>query len=220
MASTNKTTNYELSQFVGSDKPTYLGDYNGDMLKIDTQMKANALAALAADSKATTAGNTADTALTNAGTAQTTANTANNTATTALSKATTNESKLTNLTTYSTNETEIGLWIDGKPLYRKVIEYTPSNTLGEVGKTTNVDINHGITNIKYVVESSTKLFYTGYNITTDVPYIVGQTNTTNVTGAVAVNIINDTIVRLRIVNDTINTSEKIYITLVYTKTTD
>ena len=36
MASTNKTTNYELSQYVGTDKPTYLGDYNGDMLKIDT----------------------------------------------------------------------------------------------------------------------------------------------------------------------------------------
>lgn len=42
MASTNKTTNYELSQYVGSDKPTYLGDYNSDMLKIDAGMKANA----------------------------------------------------------------------------------------------------------------------------------------------------------------------------------
>lgn len=41
MASTNKTTNYELSQYIGSDKPTYLGDYNSDMLKIDTGMKAN-----------------------------------------------------------------------------------------------------------------------------------------------------------------------------------
>lgn len=42
MASTNKTSNYELSQYVGSDKPTYLGDYNSDMLKIDAGMKANA----------------------------------------------------------------------------------------------------------------------------------------------------------------------------------
>lgn len=41
MSSTNKTPNYDLSQFVGTDKPTYLGDYNGDMLKIDAQMKAN-----------------------------------------------------------------------------------------------------------------------------------------------------------------------------------
>lgn len=42
MASTNKTTNYELSQFLGTDKPAWLSDYNTDMNKIDTQMKANA----------------------------------------------------------------------------------------------------------------------------------------------------------------------------------
>lgn len=42
MSSTNKTPNYNLSQYIGTDKPTYLGDYNGDMLKIDTQLKANA----------------------------------------------------------------------------------------------------------------------------------------------------------------------------------
>lgn len=35
MSSTNKTANLELSQYVGSDKPTYLVDYNGDMAKID-----------------------------------------------------------------------------------------------------------------------------------------------------------------------------------------
>lgn len=39
MASTNKTTNYELSQYIGTDKPTYLGDYNSDMSKIDTAIK-------------------------------------------------------------------------------------------------------------------------------------------------------------------------------------
>lgn len=35
MSSTNKTTNYNLSQFVGTDIPSYLGDYNSDMSKID-----------------------------------------------------------------------------------------------------------------------------------------------------------------------------------------
>jgi hypothetical protein len=35
MASTNKTTHYELSQYIGTDKPTYLTDYNQDMSKID-----------------------------------------------------------------------------------------------------------------------------------------------------------------------------------------
>lgn len=52
MSSTNKTTNYKLSQYVGTDKPTYLGDYNGDMLKIDTQMKANSDSASNATSAA------------------------------------------------------------------------------------------------------------------------------------------------------------------------
>ena len=35
MASTNSTTHYELSQYIGTDKPTYLVDYNQDMAKID-----------------------------------------------------------------------------------------------------------------------------------------------------------------------------------------
>lgn len=55
MSSTNKTTNYKLSQYIGTDKPTYLGDYNGDMLKIDNQMKANADSASMATAAAGTA---------------------------------------------------------------------------------------------------------------------------------------------------------------------
>lgn len=52
MSSSNKTTNYNLSQYIGTDKPTYLGDYNGDMLKIDTQMKNNANSATEAIAQA------------------------------------------------------------------------------------------------------------------------------------------------------------------------
>ena len=55
MSSTNKTANYKLSQYIGTDKPTYLGDYNADMSKIDAQMKANAEAASNAVSEAGTA---------------------------------------------------------------------------------------------------------------------------------------------------------------------
>lgn len=54
MSSTNKTTNYELSQFVGSDKPAWLADYNTDMGKIDAGMKANADANTVTDGKADT----------------------------------------------------------------------------------------------------------------------------------------------------------------------
>ena len=42
MAATNHTENYNLSQFVGTDRPTWLGDYNGDMSRIDAQLKKNA----------------------------------------------------------------------------------------------------------------------------------------------------------------------------------
>ena len=70
MASTNKTTNYNLSQYIGTDKPTYLVDYNGDMQKIDTGIKGAydrgstgisdaATAQTAAESAAATASNAA-----------------------------------------------------------------------------------------------------------------------------------------------------------------
>lgn len=54
MASTNKTTNYNLSQFIGSDKPAWLTDYNQDMSKIDTGIKSADDAANVADGKADT----------------------------------------------------------------------------------------------------------------------------------------------------------------------
>lgn len=61
MTATNKTSNYKLSQFVGTDRPTWLGDYNGDMSKIDAQMKANADAIeKAAASGLTSVSHTAD----------------------------------------------------------------------------------------------------------------------------------------------------------------
>ena len=52
MASTNKTTNYELSQFLGTDKPSWLGDYNSDMSKIDAAVHTVAGTATGADGKA------------------------------------------------------------------------------------------------------------------------------------------------------------------------
>lgn len=42
MSSTNHTANYNLPQFVGTDKPAWLGDINPAMNTIDTRMKANA----------------------------------------------------------------------------------------------------------------------------------------------------------------------------------
>jgi hypothetical protein len=84
MASTNKTTHYDLSQYVSSDKPTYLVDYNGDMAKIDTGINAAKTTADSASTAATNAqtaaenaATTANTAVTNAAAADTKATTAN-----------------------------------------------------------------------------------------------------------------------------------------------
>lgn len=52
MSSTNKTTHYELSQFLGTDKPAWLGDYNSDMQKIDTGINGAQTTATGADGKA------------------------------------------------------------------------------------------------------------------------------------------------------------------------
>lgn len=55
MSHTNSTPNYNLPQFVGTDKPTWLNDVNGAFTSIDTQMKANADSATSASSNATAA---------------------------------------------------------------------------------------------------------------------------------------------------------------------
>lgn len=61
MSSTNKTVTIELSQYIGTDKPTYLTDYNGDMLKIDNAIAADRDSITAVDGKADTANTKADT---------------------------------------------------------------------------------------------------------------------------------------------------------------
>ena len=56
-AHTNATTNYELPQFVGTDKPTWLGDFNEAMADIDAGMHENAsdIASMQSDVSAATA---------------------------------------------------------------------------------------------------------------------------------------------------------------------
>lgn len=49
MSHTNKTPNYELPQFIGTDKASWLGDLNPAFLAIDTGMQANKVSAQAAE---------------------------------------------------------------------------------------------------------------------------------------------------------------------------
>ena len=60
MSSTNKTATIELSQYISTDKPTYLTDYNGDMLKIDNAITSDREGINTAQNKANTADGKAD----------------------------------------------------------------------------------------------------------------------------------------------------------------
>lgn len=176
-ASTNKTANYDLPQFVGTDKPTWLGDFNEAMADIDTGMHKNAtdISTMATDvanavavssqasqdvssltSTVNTLSNNVTTIGTTANNAQQTATSALNTANTANGKADTNagaissiqsnisdiEDNISTITEYSTTEQVIGKWINGKPLYRCVVETTtPSavQTFKDIYNGHNVD---------------------------------------------------------------------------------
>lgn len=94
MSSTTKTTHYNLSQFADADKPTWRGDYNGDMLKIDRGMQCNANAAADAHTAATNAQQTANTAVSKADTNTTAIAQVKTTADNALSLAQTNEENI------------------------------------------------------------------------------------------------------------------------------
>lgn len=106
MSHTNTTQNYNLPQFVGTDKPAWLTDINQAFSNIDTAIKSAKDTADTATGSATTANNSIGTLAnlnttekstlvgainevnTSAGTAQSTANSAHTTATNANDKAT------------------------------------------------------------------------------------------------------------------------------------
>lgn len=71
MSYTNKTTHYELPQYVATDKPKYLTDFNETMATIDGQMYTNATAAATAQTAAEGAQSTADSAVSSIGTLNT-----------------------------------------------------------------------------------------------------------------------------------------------------
>ena len=142
MSSTNKTTNYELSQYIGTDKPTYLGDYNSDMLKIDTRMKANQTATETNATAIGTVSGTATTALEKATANETAISGVSSTATSALNKANSNETDITALKKYNNvvlPETLIGTY-KGLPLYRKIVEHTINAPVGSSTGHQNFDI--------------------------------------------------------------------------------
>jgi hypothetical protein len=117
--------------------------------------------------------------------------------------------------TYSTEETFTGkYWIDGKKIYRKLIIYKPTETIGAMGKTTEIIIPHNIANlqrrfIEFACNDS------GVSLP-----IMGSSNGTAVTAATMIKQIDGTDVIMRIINDTWGTTNTFHICINYTKTTD
>lgn len=181
MASTNKTQYFELSQYISTDKPTYLVDYNGDMLKIDgglhtATQKANDatshigdLTTLTTTNKSSLVGavneldDDIETNATNINTNTTNISTINSKIGTITDLTTTDKSSLvgainevdggvselttktTNMGAYSSDEQLIGTWVDGKPLYRRVITSSSLN----FGNWTQINVTYmNIYNVK------------------------------------------------------------------------
>lgn len=118
---------------------------------------------------------------------------------------------------YSTNEVNTGkTWIDGKPIYRKVIEYTPSQTIGAVGQLISINIAHNISNFERPVNIS------GYVLAGTKYIILPSINTTSTNYNLGTNIssIDSTNIVLYILNDTWGTNRTFTFIIEYTKTTD
>ena len=117
-SSTNKTTNYDLPQFVGTDKPTWLGDVNQAMADIDAGMHTNATAIESMASDVATASaaasqasqdvsaltSTVNTLSSDVTAVTTTANNAQSTATSALNTANTANGNIGNLSQLTTTD--------------------------------------------------------------------------------------------------------------------
>lgn len=99
MGYTNKTSHYELPQYVANDKPSWLGDFNAAMLKIDTVMADNDATAEAANAAATGVQAQVAALSSQVSTIQGQVNTAVDTATTADGKATTAQTVATQANT-------------------------------------------------------------------------------------------------------------------------
>lgn len=113
MGHTNSTANIALPQFIGTDKPTWLGDVNGAFSAIDSKVGTIDADIAAVDAKA-------DTAVSDASAAVTTATNANNTAGTASTTATQANNIANNALTVANHadghtnqlETKVGLLAD------------------------------------------------------------------------------------------------------------
>ena len=94
---------------------------------------------------------------------------------------------------YSQTETVIGE-INGETLYRKIVDYTPTQTIGASGQLTDINIPHHITNFKNIVKATGVKLKTGHVL----PVLGG---TSGVTSASLIRVVDNTNINFRIIND-------------------
>ena len=116
---------------------------------------------------------------------------------------------------YSTSEINTGKkWIDGKPIYRKIV-YVPS-----LPNAANVDYNHNISNVDTIwIDTSMSFIKWSNGATSPFNYMGTSGGNPNLTAAIEVRLANNT--KFSIETYTVDrTGLSAYVSLNYTKTTD
>lgn len=108
---------------------------------------------------------------------------------------------------YSTDEKVVGVWTDGKPVYQKTIQFSPSTRIER--------ISHGITNLATVVGCTGTYFYNpGWFVIPRVDMSTTSTNWNMDLGDITTTQI------VVILGNSVPLNNAGYITIQYTKTTD
>ena len=123
---------------------------------------------------------------------------------------TNNRFEIRNPITYSSSETFTGYWTDGKPVYRKVIDF------GALPSATSKDVAHGISNLKEIVKIDGITTYTINNVKgwRPLPLLYAGTLSTYNTEIS----VDETNITIKSDMDRSSYTAKVY--LEYTKTTD
>lgn len=117
------------------------------------------------------------------------------------------DEKIEKATTYSTDEVAVGKWIDGKPIYRKVISFASSNNM-------NLTKAHNLTNADKLWLNGNASFIFGGSVTESLP--VNYYNNANDFCRTWLNARN-----IRVVSpSSFGTDRTFYVVIEYTKTTD
>ena len=127
-----------------------------------------------------------------------------------------NISLASNANEYSTTETVIGTWIDGKPLYRKVIEVTSIDSAKN-----NYDVAISISNLNEIVNIGGTIKLSGMD--TYKPITTIYTDSSSAVGSIysfSVYAITNSYISLSYGSWWKEMFDKAYIILEYTKTTD